>query len=102
MLNDWRWEKVDRSEYKLKDASGQTIAYLFRNYDSRWFCRFHNDDWNMNFGVTFEGLKNAEEVIWQTTLWIYNTCNHVANSFHRIRDHLPSLHELREIAEGKY
>ena len=94
MLNDWCWEKFDESEYRLKDAYGQMVAYLICNYDDRWFCRFWNDEHDMKFCATFEGLKSAEEVIWQATLWIYNTCNQIANSFHHIRDHLPSLHEL--------
>ena len=34
MLNDWRWEKYDDSEYRLKDTSGQMIAYLI-NYSNR-------------------------------------------------------------------
>ena len=94
MLNDWHWVKYDNSEYRLKNASGEMVAYLVRNYDDRWFCRVYNDDWNINFGVTFDELRNTEEVIWQATLWIYNTCNQVANSFHHIRDHLPSLRDL--------
>lgn len=91
MDNDWCWEKYDNSEYRLKDSYGQVIAYLIRNYD-RWFCWFYNDDWDMKFRLTIEGLKNTEEVIWQATIWIYNTCNRIANSFHRIRDHLPKVY----------
>ena len=98
MLNDWHWVKYDNSEYRLKNASGEMVAYLVRNYDDRWFCRVYNNDWNINFCVTFEGLRNAEEVIWQATLWIYNTCNQIANSFHHIRDRLPDIHELAKKA----
>lgn len=101
MLNDWYWEKLDDSEYRLKNTSDEMVAYLVHNYNDKWSCRIDNNDWNINFVVTFGGLRNAEEAIRQATLWIYNTCNQVADSFHHIRDHLPSLGELRKRAEDK-
>ncbi len=100
MDKTWKWEKVSKTEYKLTDSCGLTVGYLALNYDRSW-CRFYNDDFDMKFSLTIEGLKNTEEAIWQATLWIYQTCNQVANSFHRIRDHLPSLHELRIASENK-
>lgn len=100
MDETWKWEKVGETEYRLKDECGLTVGYLALNYDRSW-CRFYNDDFDMKFSLMIEGLKNTEEVIWQATLWIYKTCNRVANSFHRIRDHLPSLHELRIDSENK-
>ena len=39
-----------------------------------------------------------EEVEWQVTLYIGNKCNKIANQLHKIRDHLPSIHELAEKA----
>ena len=99
MLNDWCWVKVDDSEYKLNDNNGQNVAYLIRNFDDRWVCRFYNDNYNMDFGVVFENMESAELVIWKATIWIYDECNRIANSFHHIRDHLPSLRKHREQAE---
>lgn len=99
MFNNWHWVKYDNSEYRLKNISGQMIAYLINNFNDRWTCRLYNVEYDITFVATFEGLENTEEVIWQATLWIYNTCNQIANSFHHIRDHLPSLRELREQAE---
>ena len=101
MLNDWNWEKVDDSEYRLKNTSGQMIAYLLNNFNDRWICRLYNIEYDITFVVTLEGLKSQEEAIWQATIWIYNTCNQIANSFHHIRDHLPNLGELRKRAEDK-
>lgn len=95
MLNDWEWEKCDNHEYRLKDTSGQEVAYLIHNFDDRWFCRLIINEFNIRYGATFEGLTNAEEVIWRATLWISDICNQVANSFHHIRDHLPDFNELR-------
>lgn len=92
MDNDWCWEKYDNSEYRLKDSYGQVIAYLIRNYDDRWFCRFDNFDWDLHFKMTFEGFEDVEQIIQQATIWIHNTCNQIANSFHRIRDHLPKIY----------
>lgn len=94
MTNDWQWEKIDDAEYRLKKPSGIIVAYLGRNFDKRWFCWFYNDDLDLSFDTTFDGYNNAEEVVRQATLWIYNLCNNVANSFHYIRDHLPSSHNL--------
>lgn len=100
MSEAWKWEKVSKTEYKLTDSCGLTVGYLALNYDRSW-CLFYNDDFDMKFRLTIEGLKNTEEVIWQATLCIYKTCSQVANSFHRIRDHLPSLDELRIDSENK-
>ena len=96
MLDDWKWIQIDDYEYRLKDASNQLIAYLVEDSSHRWQCCLYNDDWNMKFFSSFDGLENTQEVIWQATIWIYNTCNQIANSFHHIRDHLPSLHKLHE------
>lgn len=95
MFNDWHWEKIDDSEYRLKTQYDHVTVYLIRNYDDRWTCRFFNDDYDMKFAATFEGFKDPEEVIRQATIWMYNTCNQIANSFHRIRDHLPRFEFLR-------
>ena len=83
------WQKIDDSEYRLKDASDQTIAYLIHNWDDRWFCKFYNDDFNIKYGVTFEGSNNNDDIIQLATLWIYDICNQLSDSFHHIRDCLP-------------
>ena len=97
MLNDWKWEKIDDSECHLKDTYGHLIAYLIRNYNDHWYCKFYNNDFNICFAMDFEGIDSAELVQWQATLWIHTKCNDVANSFHRIRDHLPDLNEFENI-----
>lgn len=92
MDNDWCWEKYDNSEYRLKNSYGHVVAYLICNYNDKWSCLFYNDDFDWKFKMTFEGFDNAEQIIQQATIWIYNTCNQIANSFHRIRDHLPKVY----------
>ena len=88
--DNWHWEKIDNSEYRLVNTSGhQMIAYLIRNYDDKWTCRFYNDEFDLTFVTRFNGIIDGEDAINKATIWIYGTCNGVANSFHRIRDHLP-------------
>ena len=101
MVRYYQWEKVDDSECRLKDPSSQmiAIAYLIRNFNDRWSCRFYNADWDMTYYCVFEGIKTPDDAMRQATVWIYNTCNQVADSFHNLRDHLPSLEELRKQVE---
>ena len=101
MLNDWTWEKVDDAEMRLKDSSGKLISYIVRTAPGLWYCRLYNDDCYMHSGVALVDMKSAEEAMWQATLWINKECNRVAKSFHRIRNHLPRLHELRIASEEK-
>ena len=101
MLNDWVWEKVNKSEYRLKDTSGKTISYLIHNCDNKWFCTFYNYKFNIKYDVILK-VKSTEEAILQATTWIYNTCNEIANSYHYIRDHLPDSYELRMAVLKKY
>ncbi len=105
MLNNWKWKRSDNSsyqdEYWLYDDNEKSIAFVYRKcYDGDiWECYFFVDNFGVHFSVTFENIKSAERALLQATLWIYNNCNQVANNFHYIRDHLPSLHELREQSE---
>ena len=94
----WRWDKVDDYEYRLKDENHQIKGYLIQDGSGDWVVRFFNDDIDGAFPNTarLKDMDNAEHAIWQATLWIYNQCNKIANSFHHIRNHLPSIHELAE------
>ena len=95
MLNDWKWKKIDDAEYRLIDSSENMKGYVIRQFDKQWFCRFYNKRLDQDFSVTLSGMTNAEEALWQATIWIYYECNSIANSFHHIRDHLPRLNDLR-------
>ena len=94
MLNDWKWNKIDDYEYRLMDSDQIMVGYVISD-GSQWHCRFYNKRLDQYFGTTFSGMTNAEETLWQATIWIYDECNKIANSFHHIRDHLPELHDLR-------
>ena len=100
MLNDWNWEKVCDFQYELKDTSGEVVAFLYHSFEDEWYCKFLNYHCGGIFFGNFEGIKNGEEAVWQATIWIYRTCNKIANSYHHIRDHLPSLAVLRERSEA--
>jgi len=97
-MNAWTWYESNKSEYRLKNTNGELISYLIRNYNDEWSCIFYNDDCNLKHTMTFQDINSPEEAIWQATLWIYKTCNHIANSLHNIRDHMPSIHKLAEEA----
>ena len=100
MLNDWKWEKIDDSEYRLTDYDGQTVAYLVRNFGDSWFCRLINRRFDIHFGRIYDNVTSIEWLKWQATIWIQDECNRIANSFHYIRDHLPNLNKLYEAEEN--
>lgn len=100
MLNDWNWNE----NLELKDSSGNVVATLEKVADgvtdSVWNCRFRNEECNSLSAVLLH-TETKEIAIWQATLWIYDECKRIANSYHHIRDHLPHLHDLRVAAIGE-
>lgn len=50
------------------------------------------------FGTRMIDVDSPEEAMWQATLMIYDSCNRIANYYHKIRDHLPSIHDLARSA----
>ena len=90
IIDDLEWLKIDENEYRINDQSDETIAYLVRNMDNDWFCRFTIT----RDGRYFEDVESVEWLKWKATNWIYDLCNAYANEFHKIRDHLPSLYNL--------
>lgn len=99
MPSQYTWEKVNDTEYRLMYGDIM-CGWLVLRCDGKWYCRLHNDDYDMRFGVMFEGMRNPEQALWQATLWINETCNQVANSFHRIRDNMPSIGEMYNAYEA--
>ena len=73
------------------------IAYIQKK-DTAWNCMI----WPELIAESFyyNGMSSIEEVEWQVTLYIGNKCNKIANQLHKIRDHLPSVHELAERASS--
>lgn len=99
MPNQWSWKKVDDTEYKLMNADIMS-GWLRLARSGEWVCHFYNDDYDMKFAATLIGMKNPEQALWQATLWINSVCNQVANSFHRIRDNMPSIGEMYNAYEA--
>ena len=96
MLNDSYWEEYDNGTIAYLFApDGEGIAYIQRR-DTTWHCQILST----LIAETFEyfGLSTIEEVEWQITLYINKRCTVVANELHKIRDHLPSIHELADKA----
>ena len=94
MLNDSYWEEYyDGERAYLFSADKEIIAFI-QEINSAWNCVIYPELIAEKF--YWIGIYPIEEIEWQTTLYIYNRCNEIANSMHRIRDHLPSIHELAD------
>lgn len=100
-MNKWHWKEIEIYEEHLVDENDNVIARLmYTDYGTvlnGWRCIFYNKECNTKY-VNQIYANSIEEARWQATLWIHNECNFIANSYHRIRDHLPSIHELAEAA----
>lgn len=97
MLDNSYWKEYNDGERAyLWSADGEKIAFIQKK-DTVWDCIVWPQLIAENF--YYNGMSSIEEVEWQITLYIYNKCNNIANQLHRIRDTLPSIHELAELAE---
>lgn len=94
MLNDWKWEKIDNNQYIIKDNYNTKIVDLQKIQNEEWLCTFYNNEMKLHYNGIYPANMSLEEVQWQAILWIQKQCNQIANSFHHIRDHLPSIHEV--------
>lgn len=96
MLNDSYWKEYNDGERAyLYSTDGRTIAFIQRK-DDIWSCFIYEEFISEDF--YWRGMDSIKEVEWQVTLYIGNKCNRIANQLHKIRDHLPSVHELAEKA----
>ena len=77
----------------LRDGK-KTLARAQNMHDLGWFVYLPCID------QQFYKVKasSVEEVEWQVTLLLYDRCNQMANYFHKIRDNLPSIHDLADKA----
>ena len=93
MLNDSYWKEYNDGEraYWLPANGEEALAYIQRK-DTVWDCLIYPELIAESF--YYNGMSSIEEVEWQVTLYIDNKCNKIANQLHKIRDHLPSIHEL--------
>lgn len=94
MLNDSYWKEYNDGERAfLYSAENEKIAYVQKR-DSVWDCTIYPDLIAEKF--YYKDVDTIQEIEWQITLYIYSRCNTIANQLHRIRDHLPSIHELAD------
>lgn len=98
MLNDSYWREYnDGKSAFLHSVDGEIIAYVQYKHDS-WICTIQPTLIAEEF--RWCGIDSIKTVEWQTTNYIYNKCNDIANQLHKIRDHLPSIHVLAEKARN--
>ena len=96
MLNDSYWKEYNDGERAfLWSAGGETIAYIQKK-DTVWDCMIYPELIAESF--YYNGMSSIEEVEWQVTLWIDDNCRKVINKVCKVRDHLPSVHELADRA----
>ena len=99
MLNDSYWKEYDDEKMAyLYSSDNKKIAYI-QKQESGWDCTIYPK--YIAEGFYLMNTDSIEEAEWQMTLYIYNECNKIANQLHKIRDHLPSIHDLAERARNK-
>ena len=89
MLNDWKWEKISNHEYIIRDDNYKTVIDLLQTPDKTWVCIFCDVEYQR-----FSDDMTIEEMQWQAVVSADKLCNKIANNFHHIRDHLPSMYSL--------
>ena len=96
MLNDSYWKEYNDGEMAfLYSSDNKKIAYI-QKQESGWDCTIYPK--YIAEGFYLMDIDSIEEAEWQMTLYIYDRCNEIANQLHKIRDHLPCIHELAEKA----
>lgn len=96
MLNDSYWNEYnDREMASLYSSDNKKIA-IIQKQESGWDCTIYPK--YIAEGFYLMNIDSIEEAEWQMTLYIHNRCNEIANQLHKIRDHLPSIHELAKRA----
>ena len=88
------WKEIESGlEYELSDDDERFRATVRQMSGGK--------DWVASattFGATWIEAASPEKAMWLATLSIYDNCNRMANHYHRIRDHLPSVRDLAEKA----
>lgn len=98
-MNYSYWKEYNDGERAfLLSANGEQLAYIQKK-NGMWDCTIFLELIATNF--YYMGIASIEEVEWQMTLYINNECNKIANRLYKIRDHLPSIHELAERAKNE-
>lgn len=95
MLNDSYWKEYNGERAYLYSSDNTKIAYI-QEQENVWDCTIYPE--YIAEGFYLMNIDSIEEAEWQITLYIYNRCNEIANQLYKIRDHLPSIHELAEKA----
>lgn len=93
-INDWKWEKIDDYEYVIRDNNNIVVIDLMQIQNKQWICTFYNNEYELKYRAFFSENMTIEEIQWQAILWVNEQCINIANSFHHINDHLPSIHDL--------
>lgn len=82
-------------EYSLTSADGNVICDIWKSEENEWGGRFEEPEM---CSFLLRNVNSSDKAKWQATLLLYNCFNEKANYLLRIRDKLPSISELAEIA----
>ena len=96
MLNDSYWKEYNDGEMASLYSSDNKKIAIIQKQENGWDCTIYPK--YIAEGFYLMNIDSIEEAEWQMTLYIHNRCNEIANQLHKIRDHLPSIHELAKRA----
>lgn len=92
------WVKREDGGYELELKTGQKawiekVNDCQNHYILRWSMDCHSY-------AKYIMAQSEENAIWKATIEIYDKCNEIANTYHKIRDGLPDIRKLyREACE---
>lgn len=89
------WNETFTDSFVLLDEQGRQIATL-----SKYDWGYSDTLWKLEFFFNRVSLyaENGDIAKWKATNEMINLCNEEIGKFSKIRDHLPSIHELAERA----
>ena len=95
MLNDDKWVRTKYGDSILYTADNKEIAKILSYGDGYYKLIFWLNNQHFDFDLELESIEIAE---WQAGLVIYDECQKILNRVCKIRDHLPSPHEMYDKA----
>ena len=105
MLNDSKWEKFRENDYILKNNEDIEIAEIYKTNTDIYELMFiipgltdFDDEFVTNRHITLDECRTSEIAMWKAGNIIANKCNEWIKHISKVRDHLPSPHEMFEKA----
>lgn len=91
MLNDYKWIRTDSGDSILYTTDNKKIATILSYGNNNYKLLFWLGKEHFDFDLECGSMEIAE---WRAGLVIYDECQKILNRICKIRDHLPSPHEM--------